>query len=104
MNNKTGRREPVVNPDGGPGTYEENRRFNDNARVEEFGQKREIKIDQTPGPCDYDHHHPHEMIRNSNPQWKWENKTGRREAFKDTEGGPGTYDELRQFGDNPRAE
>merc|ERR1740117_1301334 len=91
--NQTGRREPVVNPEGGPGTYEEHRRFNDNARVEEFGQKREIKIDQTPGPCDYEHHAPSEMIRNSNPQYKMEGKTGRIEAFKDTEGGPGTYDE-----------
>ena len=102
--NQTERREPPQNPDGGPGTYDERRRFDDNARVEEFGQKREIKIDQTPGPCDYEHHVPKDMINNSNPKWDWKNQTDRREPVQNPEGGPGTYEEHRRFDDNARVE
>ena len=91
-----------MNPEGGPGTYHEHRNFDDNARVHEFGQRREEKLDSNPGPGSYEHHVTKEMANNTNPKWIWQNITGRKDTIIGVEGGPGTYEEHRKFGDNAK--
>ena len=99
---QTERGEPAVDPEGGPGTYDEHRHFDDNARVHEFGQRRESKVDSNPGPGSYEHHLGTEMKNNTNPKWNWQGQTGRKQPVDEPEGGPGTYDEHRHFDDNAK--
>ena len=51
--NNTGRIEIVIDPNGGPGTYDDGRNFGDDVKVQEFGIRREEKIPLGPGPGHY---------------------------------------------------
>jgi hypothetical protein len=102
MRNQTSRKEAIKDPEGGPGTYEERRNWDDNARVHEFGQRREQPIPNGPGPGTYDEHVTKMMENNSNPKWDMRNQTGRQDAIGDPEGGPGTYEERRNWDDDAR--
>ena len=101
---QTERKQPTADPEGGPGTYDEHRRFDDNARVQEFGQRRDYPTDSNPGPGSYEHHLGTEMRNNANPKWDWKGQTERIAPKTDPEGGPGTYDEHRRFDDNVKVQ
>lgn len=42
--NNQGRTEAILDPSGGPGTYENHHRFGDDSKAQEFGVRREGKI------------------------------------------------------------
>ena len=102
MSNKTGRKPAQIDTEGGPGTYDEHRYFDDNVKVHEFGQRRESKLDLTPGPGSYEHHTRSELVNNSSPKWNWRGQSPRKSMKADPEGGPGTYEEHRRFDDNAK--
>jgi hypothetical protein len=90
----------TINPNNGPGTYDDGRKFGDNSESHQFGVRRIIPIPAGPGPADY---FPDRAIKLTNP-------TGPVISFKDSperpnqeinpNNGPGTYDDGRKFGDD----
>lgn len=97
----TGRIDPVVDPNGGPGTHDENRNFGHDAKNFSIGVKREVRTENLPGPGQYSPERGDQQTKNSSPEPRFDRQTGRKSASIDHNGGPGTYyDEKRNtFGD-----
>ena len=51
--NNTGRIDNQIDPNRGPGSYDDGRNFGDDAKVQAFGIRREEKIPLGPGPGHY---------------------------------------------------
>jgi len=95
FNNNTGRPITVADPSNGPGTYDDGRKFGDDAEAHEFGQRRESKIHDGPGPWTYRPENADGVVKPRNPAWELKNSTGRPNTITDPNNGPGTYDDGR---------
>ena len=98
--NNQGRVQPVVDPSNGPGTYDNGRKFGDNAESHVFGSKREHRIPDGPGPGYYLHERADDLVEKRNPAYDFGSYQGRPTTFADPSNGPGTYDDGRKFGDD----
>jgi hypothetical protein len=56
-----------------------------------------------PGPGEYQHENADGTVKQRNPAWDFKNNIGRKEAIPELNGGPGTYDDPHQFGDDSKA-
>jgi len=66
----------------------------------EFGQRRETKIPDGPGPWTYRPENADGIVNPRNPAWELKNNTGRPDEIANPNNGPGTYDDGRRFGDD----
>jgi hypothetical protein len=91
---------PAINPNNGPGTYDDGRRFGDNSEWHKIGVRREIPIPEGPGPADY---FPDPSIKLTNPTASvvnFKDSPVRPNPIINPNNGPGTYDDGRNFGDD----
>jgi hypothetical protein len=91
---------PVVNPNNGPGTYDDGRKFGDDSEWHIMGVRRETPIPLGPGPADY---YPDSSIKLTNPTAPVHNFKDRPERPNpdvNPNNGPGSYDDGRKFGDD----
>jgi hypothetical protein len=70
----------IPNPNGGPGTYDDQYKFGDESKAQEFGVRREEKIPLGPGPGEYRHEEADGTVKNRNPACDFNKNTGRREV------------------------
>jgi len=91
-----------LSAEGGPGTYEEIRNFGRSSRDLTIGKKRVSRIEESPGPADYEPHVAETLTRSKSAAWNWKNRSPRKQSAIDRETGPGTYEEKRNFGHNAK--
>jgi hypothetical protein len=91
---------PAINPNNGPGSYDDGRKFGDEAEWHKIGVRREITKPIGPGPADY---YPDGSIKLTNPTAPIHNFKDRPERPNpdvNPNNGPGSYNDGRTFGDD----